>query len=95
MKTFFVMVYYDEGGVDEYEMEALSMDDAENIVYAELGRDVGEVCITETFYEDEVWKQSLRWRVKLAYETAPVTAQGAALNAFPPLSVLMSVLFWL
>ena len=53
MKTFFVMVYYDEGGVDEYEMEAMSMDDAENIVYTDLGRDVGEVCITETFYEDE------------------------------------------
>ena len=33
MKTFFVMVYYDEGGVDEYEMEALSMDDAENIFF--------------------------------------------------------------
>ena len=53
MKTFFVMVYYDEGGVDEYEMEAMSVSDAEDIVYADLGREVGEVCITETFYEDE------------------------------------------
>ena len=57
MKTFFVMVYYDEGGVDEYEMEASCMAEAEDIVYADLGRDVGEVCITETFYEDEAWKQ--------------------------------------
>lgn len=53
MKTFFVMVYYDEGGVDEYEMEAASMAEAEHIVYTDLGRDVGEVCITETFYEEE------------------------------------------
>ena len=53
MKTFFVMVYYDEGGVDEYEMDAMSVSDAENIVYTDLGRDVGEVCITEIFYEDE------------------------------------------
>ena len=53
MKTFFVMVYYDEGGVDEYEMEATSMAEAEDIVYTDLGRDVGEVCITEIFYEDE------------------------------------------
>ena len=53
MKTFFVMVYYDQGGVDEYEMEASSMAEAEDIVYADIGYDPGEVCITETFYEDE------------------------------------------
>lgn len=53
MKTFFVMVYYDEGGVDEYEMEASSMEEAKDIVWNDLGRDVGEVCITEIFYEDE------------------------------------------
>jgi len=53
MKTFFVIVYYDQGGVDEYEMEASSLDDAYSIVYNDIGYDPGEVCITEIFYEDE------------------------------------------
>ena len=52
MKTFTAMINYDNGNYDEYELEAVSEDDAYDKVYMSIGYDPGEVFIEENDYAD-------------------------------------------